>query len=99
MISPLVCLFASKCLRLSLNSRTARGVKSGVNRAMLEFLLRNFDGDNLLNVHVLAQGLHGLEKTLSLLVGDETNVMIKLKHSDCICWRHGLVIGTGIIII
>ena len=59
----------------SFNSSTARGVKSGVNRALLEFLLWHFDGDDLLNVHVLAQGLHGLEKTSPPQLGDETVVM------------------------
>ena len=62
MISSYSHLPADLLSRQSFNSSTARGVKSGVNRAMLEFLLRNFDGDNLLNVHVLAQGLHGLRR-------------------------------------
>ena len=81
----------------SLNPSVIGEMAGRFNRALYELLLRHSDGDNLLNVHILAQRLHGLQQTPPPLLWDETLAMIELEDGNSISWFNRLVICTRII--
>jgi len=69
---------------------------TGINRVQMEFPLWHRDWDDLIDYHILAQGLHGLQETHSLLGGDGTLVVVELEDRNSILWCYGFVIGTRI---